>query len=187
LEHPAHRPAAQRSIAIECRGDRASGDGAERQPAAGAGITEIERVFGFGKAADPDAMNPPLPFASLLHTSAKRLHRFGGIERVFTLKQAGDAGLADGKRAQNKRSDRNGFVARHLGAPGQGTAAAGGERNGIGMHYDCLDATTTARLEQRRLSWAAAGAYPGVLAAHRTGVAIVSPLGPGPVEEPDYA
>ena len=43
IEHPPHRPAAQRGVAVEHRRDRAAGDRPHHQPAAGAGIAEIER------------------------------------------------------------------------------------------------------------------------------------------------
>jgi uncharacterized protein (TIGR02300 family) len=55
------------------------------------------------------------------------------------------------------------------------------------MHYDCLDATTTARLEQRRLSRAVAGRHPVVLAAKRAGSTIDSRLATSQVKHPNCA
>ena len=43
IEHAAHRPLAQRGIAVEFGGDSMAADDAHHQPCAGAGIAEIER------------------------------------------------------------------------------------------------------------------------------------------------
>ena len=59
IEHAPHRPLAQARVAVEGRRDRAAGDRAHHQPAAGAGIAEIERRRRLGKAADADAAHAP--------------------------------------------------------------------------------------------------------------------------------
>ena len=59
IEHAPHRPLAQGGIAVEGRGHRRAGDRADRQPAAGAGIAEIERAGRLREAADADAVNSP--------------------------------------------------------------------------------------------------------------------------------
>ena len=43
VENPAHRPLAQRGVAVEGRGDPMAADDAHHQPRAGAGVAEIER------------------------------------------------------------------------------------------------------------------------------------------------
>ena len=58
IEDPPHRPAAQRGVAVEYRRDRAAGDRPHHQPAAGAGIAEIERGCGLREARHPDARAP---------------------------------------------------------------------------------------------------------------------------------
>ena len=101
IEHALHRPAAQRSIAVERRRNRAAGDGAERKPAAGSGIAEIECICRLGKAADADAMDQPLPLAGALDAGAKRLQGLRRVKDVLAFEQAADPGLADRERAEN--------------------------------------------------------------------------------------
>ena len=91
IEDPAHRPGAQRGVAVEDRRDRAAGDRPHHQPAAGTGIAEIERRGRLGEACHPDAPDLPGKRPGPLHLGAQRLHRFGGIEDVFALQQAGNA------------------------------------------------------------------------------------------------
>ena len=55
IEDAPHRPRAQAGVAVERRRDRAAGHRAHGQPAAGAGIAEIERRGRLGEAADADA------------------------------------------------------------------------------------------------------------------------------------
>ena len=52
---PPHRPRAQRGVAVEDRRDRAAGHRPHHQPAAGAGIAEIERRLRLREPADADA------------------------------------------------------------------------------------------------------------------------------------
>ncbi len=136
IEHAPHRPAAQRSVAVESRRDRAAGNSAEREPATGAGIAEIEGTGRLGKAADADAVDRPGLLASPRDTGAKRLQRLRRVEDILAFEHAGDLGLADRKCAQNKGPDRDRLVARHADATGQRTVAAGGQgnRSGVGMH-----------------------------------------------------
>ena len=67
IEHPPHRPAAQRGIAVENRRDRAAGHRAHHQPAAGAGIAEIERrLAAAAKPATPTPLHRPGEIAGSL-------------------------------------------------------------------------------------------------------------------------
>src|SRR5439155_1597220 len=59
VDDAAHRPAAQRSVAGNKRGDRVGGENPEQQPRRGSGIAEIEQVFGLVEAADPDTVHGP--------------------------------------------------------------------------------------------------------------------------------
>ena len=59
IEHAPHRPRAQRGIAVEGRGDRATRDRPDDQAAAGAGIAEIERSGRLREARDPDPVDAP--------------------------------------------------------------------------------------------------------------------------------
>src|SRR5262249_14805294 len=70
IEHTPHRTAAQRSVAVEARGDRRPGDRTEQQPATGAGISEIERSFRLRKPSDADAVNAPAALAGALDARA---------------------------------------------------------------------------------------------------------------------
>ena len=67
IEDAPHRPRAQAGVAVERGRDRAAGDRAHGQPAAGAGIAEIERRGRLRKAADADAPHAPGPLAGPLH------------------------------------------------------------------------------------------------------------------------
>ena len=53
IHNPPHRPGAQRGVAVEHGRDRAAGDSSHHQPAAGAGIAEIERICGCANPAAP--------------------------------------------------------------------------------------------------------------------------------------
>ena len=125
-----HWSAAQRGVAVEHRRDRAAGDGPHHQPAAGAGIAEIERILRFGKATHPNAIDLPRELAGPFDPRAQRLHRFGGIEDVLALEQAGNAGFADRKCAQDQRPVRDRLVAGDADFAGQGPAGAGFQRRG---------------------------------------------------------
>ncbi len=132
IENPPHRPAAQGSVAVESRGNAAAGDRADHQPAAGAGIAEIERPGRLGKAADADAMNPPGTVRQTLQRGAERPHRLGGVQHVLALQQAGNQGFADRQGRQDQSPVGNRFVARYADAAGQRAALAGGKRGRSG-------------------------------------------------------
>src|SRR5437763_5888727 len=95
-------------------------------------------MFRFGKAADAHTVYEPLPFAGArdfgANLGAKGLHRFGGIKGIVALEHAADTRLTDRECAQNKRPNRNGFVAGHPRTAGQRAGAAGSERDGVGVH-----------------------------------------------------
>ena len=118
----------------------------------------------FGKAAHAHAVNQPLSFAGARDFGAEGLHRFGGIKGVFALEHAADTRLTDSERAQNERPNRDGFVAGHPGAASQRAGAAGGERDGVGVHCSWPRRAPwhapLARLKKRRLSRRAASRHP---------------------------
>ena len=111
IEHAAHRPAPQRRIAGEDRGDGDGRDRAHGEADAGAGIAEIEHVGRLAKPADADAMDAPFALALARDIGAEPAHRFGGVEHVIGFEQAGDLRLAHGEGAQDERAVRHGFVA----------------------------------------------------------------------------
>ena len=116
IEHAPHRPAAQRRIAIECRGDRAAADRAEDEPATGARIAEIQRRPRLGEAADTDAVYAPRPAAALFQHRTERAQRLRGAEDVLALEQSADPRFSNGQRAENERADGDRLIARHPGA-----------------------------------------------------------------------
>ncbi len=93
------------------RCNRAARHRAHRKTAAGTAIAEIERLFGRCKSADANAPHRPGRFCGPLDPSAKGRHGPGGIENVFPLKKARNAGLADRQRAQNQGTMRDRLVA----------------------------------------------------------------------------
>ena len=105
VEDAPHWPLAQRCIAVEHRRDRAAGDRAEHEPAAGAGIAEIQRLGRLGETGDTDAADAPRAAAPLFKLCAKRSQRLCGIEHVLAFEQAADPCLADGERPENQRTD----------------------------------------------------------------------------------
>ena len=125
----------QAGVAIESRSDRAAGDGAHHQPAAGAGIAEIERRGGLGKPRDPDALHPPIARADAFHARPKRAHRLAGIEHVLAFQQPADTGFAHSQGPEDQGPVRNRLVARDAQAAPQGAAPTCSEGlNGGGSH-----------------------------------------------------
>ena len=105
IEDAPHRPRAQAGVAVEGRDDRAAGDRAHHQAAAGAGIAEVERRGRLRQAADPDPADAPGALAGALDRGAERRHGVGGVEGVLALQQPADAGLADRQRPEDQRRD----------------------------------------------------------------------------------
>ena len=76
------------------------------QPAAGAGIAEIERAGRLGEAGDADAVGRARRRRRVRSTWAPSARmRLRGVEHVLAFEQAGDPGLADRERAENQRAD----------------------------------------------------------------------------------
>ena len=134
IEDAAHRPLAQRRIAVERRRHRAAGDCAQHEPAAGSRIAEVERCGRLGKAADADAAQKPSPLAGPLDMGAQCAERLCRIDDVLAFEQAADPGLADRERAEDQGANRDRLVAGHARPAGQGAVTAGGERSGVGGH-----------------------------------------------------
>jgi hypothetical protein len=92
IEHPSHRPSPQRGVAVENRRDRAAGHRPHHETAAGAGIAEIERGLRLREPGHANAVHDPGKIAGSFHLGAQRPHRLGGIQDVFALEQARNAG-----------------------------------------------------------------------------------------------
>ena len=127
LENALHRAAAQAGIAVEGRGDRTSRNRAHDEPAAGAGIAEVEHATGLAKPGDSDAVDAPGAFAGAFDRGAERPHRLAGVEHVLAFEQSADARLSDRERAENQRPVGDRFVAGHADAPLERARAAGRE------------------------------------------------------------
>ena len=143
IEHPPHRPAAQRRVAVEDRRNRAARHRPHHQPAAGAGIAEIERRLRLCESGDPDTVHRPGEIAGSLHPGAQRPHRLGGVEHVLAFEQPRYPGFADRQRAQNQGTVRNRLVAGNADLPGEGAARTGFQRRRVigkvvGMGQDCV-------------------------------------------------
>ncbi|MGY4366943.1 hypothetical protein ACVW1A_003008 [Bradyrhizobium sp. LB1.3] len=139
VQDPAHGPAAQRGIAVEHRRDRAAGDGAHDQPAAGAGVAEIQRRLGLGEARNTHAVHRPGEITYALDPSAERFHGFCGVEDVLALEEARDPGLSNRERAQDEGTVGDRLVPRHPYFSGQGAAGARLKRRRlVGMGQDCV-------------------------------------------------
>jgi len=110
IEHAAHRPLGQRGIADEGGIEIVDADQTHGQPAAGAGIAEIERCFGRQQRAVADAVDDP-GVALLADLGAHRLHRLAGVDDVLPLEKTGDARLAGGKAAEHEGAVRDRLVA----------------------------------------------------------------------------
>ena len=126
-EHAAHGPSPQGRIAGEFDLHVVAGDDAEHQPAAGAGIAEIERRGRRAQAAHPLALHRDRAVGSF-HLGAKRRHGLGRGQHVFGLEQAGDAGDAGRQRAQDQRAVGDRLVARHPNPAGKARGRACGQR-----------------------------------------------------------
>ena len=75
-------------------------DDAHHQPAAGAGVAEIERFARRGKRAEPRPTNSPLARRETLDLSAQRLARLAGAKHVVALKQPFHFRFAAGQQAK---------------------------------------------------------------------------------------
>ena len=111
VQHALHGPLAQRGIAIEGRGYWAACNCADHQPAAGAGIAEIQGLARLGKARYAHAIDLPDALADPLDLSAEEAQDFGGIQYVSTLQKAGNPGSSDGQGSQNQRPVGNRLIA----------------------------------------------------------------------------
>ena len=128
IEHAPHRALAQGGVAVEGRRDRRTRNRAEQQPAAGAGIAEIERRPRRRKARNSDAVNAPAALAGALDAGAERAHGVRGAHHVLAFEQAGNARLADRERGENQGAMRDRLVARHADAALERRAGARAER-----------------------------------------------------------
>ena len=105
IEDAPHRPLAQRGVAVEGRGDSVAADDAHHQPAAGAGVAEIERFARGQERAEAGSANSPCARRETLDDGAERLASLAGPEHVVALEQPLDFGLAAGQEAQAETRD----------------------------------------------------------------------------------
>ena len=97
---------------------------------------------GRAEAADADAMQPPRALAGALDPGAERAHGFAGVDDILAFEQPGDAGLADGERAEDQGAMRDRLVAGHAQAALEPAGAAAGERGRGGVLHEGLVART---------------------------------------------
>ena len=142
--HPRHGARAQRCIAGEGGGDGCGGHGAHHQARAGARITEVQVCAGGLPVPHPGPLDAPAARTLCGQLGAEAAQGAGGGMNVAGLQKPGNAGFPVGQGAQDKRPLGNGFVPRHLGCPGEGASAAGGEWGGIGVMHQGLQMTFTA-------------------------------------------
>ena len=135
LGDAAHRPASQRGVAGDERGQRMGREDAEQQSRRGPGIAEVEQILRLGKTADPDPVDSPAAIVGARRMGAERIHRRRGGEHILAFEQAGDLGPADRQRAQHQRAMRDRLVARHADFArerGRGTRRVSGAGGGSG-------------------------------------------------------
>ena len=125
IEHAPHRPLAQGGVAVEGRGHRRAGHRADRQPAAGAGIAEIERAGRLREAADADAVNPP----QALGRRAPAGRRARAWPRRYAARPRPPAGRQPCSRRPSARPE-SGHGARSICRPAPGYGPARGRRGG---------------------------------------------------------
>ena len=112
IEHAGHGPARQRSVAHEGGGEGMRGGDSHGETHAGAGIAEIDDALRLEQAARAEPADAPGRVASALDRRPEGAHGGGRCHDVGALEQAGDAGLADGQRAEHQRAVRDRLVAR---------------------------------------------------------------------------
>ena len=78
LDHPAHRPRAQRRVAGEEAGEAVTGEQAHQQAGTSAGIAHVEHVRGLGEATHADTPDAPAPRAGALQLHAHGAQSTGG-------------------------------------------------------------------------------------------------------------
>ena len=132
IEDAPHRPLAERGVAVEGCGDSVAANHPHHQPAAGAGVAEIEGVAGARSAPRPGPRIRHCPGAETLGDGAQSLASLAGPEHIVTLEQTLDLGLAAGQEAKQKRAMRDRFVSRRLNPPFERSRALGAERRGRG-------------------------------------------------------
>ena len=137
IEDAPHRPLAQTRVAVEGGGDRAARGRPHHEPAAGAGIAEIERAARHAKASDPHAANMPGAIVAPFDRGAERAHGVGGVEDVLAFEQTGDCRLTNRERAEDERAVGDRFVARHADGAHKRRAAARAQGRGGGGVADC--------------------------------------------------
>ena len=133
LDDAPHRPLAQARIPVEDRSDRAARDRAHDEPAAGAGITEIQHRFRLPESAYAHPVHPPRAFARALDAGAEGAHGLRRVEDVFAFKQPFDARLADRHGAEDEGAMGDRLVAGHAHAAFERPGAARHKRRRSGL------------------------------------------------------
>jgi hypothetical protein len=117
--HALDRPAAQRSVAGQHRAERPAGERAGEHPERGPRVPAVEGGRRRAPAVEAAANRDPVCLAHDLHAERAQAGEGGGA--VGGRGVVGDAGLALGHRAQDRRAVRDGLVA----GEGEPTAEAG--------------------------------------------------------------
>ncbi len=128
IENAAHRPLAQRSIAVEASGDPMAADHAHHQPRAGAGVAEVKRRIERQNGADAQTLDAPAPFAEPLDARAEGAAGFAGVQNVVALQQTADFGCPTGQQAEDEGAMRNRLVAGRPDASFERARARRGQR-----------------------------------------------------------
>ena len=123
LDHPAHRPAAQRGVAGEDREPGHAGQHAGQQPQAGAGVAAVDDVVRLAQSLGGGVTTTSRPL--LADTGAEPLHRPPRRVNVLGAEQAAHPGLALGQRGEEQRPVGDRLVAGHLDGAAQRAARGG--------------------------------------------------------------
>ena len=107
------------------------------QPRAGAGIAEIEHLFGGEQGAEAGPFDPPLAIAQALDLRPQSAAGGGGAQHIIAFQQPLNGGHALGEQAEDDGAMGDGFIAWRLKGARKGFRAArrhrlGGSMGGMG-------------------------------------------------------
>jgi hypothetical protein len=119
LDHPAHRPGAERGVAGEETGDRLARHQSHQKSDAGPRVTQLENPVGLAKAADADAPDAPRAVFVAHDVGAQLAQCRGRRQHVVGFEKAMQCALADGGGGEHQGAVRDGLVARRAGDAGE--------------------------------------------------------------------